>query len=793
VPLAYNQLAPKIRVSRRLIPPFPEVFILLQPKRAAVLCFLVLAGSTSFAATNSGIPPKLAEQLDEIFNKHEFGGRPPELAWQNGGDSYTVLESAPGGKGAEIAAYDAASGKRSVLVTTADLTPDGTKEPLAVASYAWSADSRKLLIFTNAKRVWREYTRGDYWVLDTAAKSPETRLFKLGGDAPESTLMFATFSPDSTHVAWVRANNLYAEDLAAKKIVQLTTDGSPDIINGTSDWVNEEELFLRDCFRWSPDSQSIAYWQFDQSGVGTYTLINDTEAEYPVVEQYKYPQPGTTNSAVRVGIVPAAGGPTRWIQLAGDPRNHYVAQMDWPGNSHGVVLEYLDRLQKKNQFLWADAKTGDTRVVTEDTDKDWVDVPPLTWVAANQGPASSSSSDFIFLSERDGWRHAYLLDLASGRPRLITNFAGDVIEKAGVDAQGGWYYFLASPDDPIRQYLYRSRLDGQGAPERVTPADQPGHHDYDISPNGRWAVHISSTADRPPRLEIVSLPDHKVARTLESNDELAAKVQPLLGSRTEFFQVKVGNGVALDGLMIKPPDFDPSKKYPVLAYVYGEPWGATVRDQWGGARRLFHGAIAEQGYLIVSFDNEGTPSPKGRAWRRSVAGAIGVLSSAEQAQATQQLARERSYIDASRMAIWGWSGGGSNTLNMMFRYPGVYSTGIAVAPVADESRYDSIYQERYMGLPDQNKQGYHDGSPINFAQGLAGNLLVVHGSGDDNVHFQGTELLVDKLIELGKPFTFMDYPNRTHGLFEGKGTTLHVYSLIARYLEEHVPPGGQSR
>ncbi len=765
---------------------------MLQPKRAAaVWCLLVAAGSPAFAATDPGIPPKLAGQLDEIFNQHEFGGRPPELAWQNGGDSYTVLESAPGGKGAEIAAYDAALGKRSVIVSAADLTPAGAKEPLGVASYAWSGDNKKLLIFTNARRVWREYTRGDYWVLDTSAKTPETRLFKLGGDAPESTLMFATFSPDSARVAWVRANNLYDEDLATKNITQLTTDGSPDIINGTSDWVNEEELDLRNCFRWSPDSRSIAYWQFDQSGAGTYTLINDTEAEYPVVEQYKYPQPGTTNSAVRVGIVPAAGGPTLWIKLSGDPRNHYVAQMDWPGNSNGVVLEYLDRSQKTNRILRADAKTGETRVITEDADKDWVDVPPLTWVAKNLD--YMPSKDPIFLSERDGWRHAYLLDLATGQPRLITNFAGDVLERAGVDAQGGWYYFLASPDDAVRQYLYRSRLDGQGAPERVTPADQPGRHEYDLSPNGRWAVHIYSTADRPPRIEIVSLPDHKPVRTLESNDDLASRVRPMLGSKTEFFQVKVADGVALDGLMIKPPDFDPSKKYPVFAYVYGEPAGATVRDAWGGSRRLFHGAIAEQGYLIVSFDNEGTPAPKGRAWRKSIYGDVGVLSSAQQAQAIQQLARERGYIDTSRMAIWGWSGGGSNTLNVMFRYPGVYSTGIAVAPVADQSHYDSIYQERYMGLPDENKQGYHDGSPINFAQGLAGNLLVIHGSGDDNVHFQGTELLVNKLIELGKPFAFMDYPNRTHGIFEGKGTSFHVYSLIARYLEQHVPPGGQPR
>jgi len=242
--------------------------------------------------------------------------------------------------------------------------------------------------------------------------------------------------------------------------------------------------------------------------------------------------------------------------------------------------------------------------------------------------------------------------------------------------------------------------------------------------------------------------------------------------------------------MIRPPDFDPKKKYPVLVQVYGEPAATTVRDAWGGSGRLFHALIAQQGYLVISFDNQGTPALKGSEWRRCVYGAVGVLSSAQQTQAIKELARERSYIDTSRMAIWGWSGGGSNTLNVMFRYPGVFSTGIAVAPVADESHYDSIYQERYMGLPEQNKQGYHDGSPINFAQGLTGHLLVVHGSGDDNVHFQGTEMLINKLVELGKPFDFMDYPNRTHSISERPGTSYHVYSLIARYLETHVPPGG---
>ncbi len=765
----------------------------MQKSRRALGCgcllsIVVCSHLFALGADPSATAP-LSQPLDAIFNQHAYGPKSVQLAWQNDGDTYTILEPAAGGKGTDIVAYDTASGKRSVLVSAAKLKPADKATPLDIHGYSWSADKKKLLIFANTRKVWREETRGDYWIFDTGANASGGRLFKLGGDAPESSLMFATFSPDGTRVAYVRANNLYVEDLATEKITQLTTDGSADIINGTSDWVSEEELDLRNCFRWSPDSQSIAYWQFDQSGVGEFTLINDTAEEYPVTTRYKYPQPGTTNSAVRAGIVPVTGGLTRWVSLPGDPRNHYIAQMQWAGNSDDLMLEYLDRSQQRNRLMLADARTGDAKVFFEDTDKAWVNAGPLEWV----GKSGSNKPDLLWLSERDGWRHAYRVDRATGQPRLITNFQADVIETVKIDQENGWFYFIASPQDAVRRYLYKSRLDGEGTPERVTPADESGTHAYNIAPDNRWALHTYSTSMQPNRIEIVSLPTHQAIRTLEDNAELAKKAKPILGEAPEFFKVQVANGVTLDGSMIKPPDFDPARKYPVLVYVYGEPASAVVRDMWGGTRGLFHSLIAQQGYLVISFDNEGSPAPKGREWRKCIYGAVGVLSSAQQVQAIQQLARERNYIDTSRMAIWGWSGGGSNTLNVMFRYPGVYSTGIAVAPVADESHYDTIYQERYMGLPAENKQGYHDGSPINFAQGLAGHLLVVHGSGDDNVHFQGTELLINKFVELGKPFDFMDYPNRTHAISEGKGTSFHIFSLITRYLEEHVPPGGVAR
>jgi dipeptidyl-peptidase-4 len=303
------------------------------------------------------------------------------------------------------------------------------------------------------------------------------------------------------------------------------------------------------------------------------------------------------------------------------------------------------------------------------------------------------------------------------------------------------------------------------------------------------AFHTYSRFDQPPAQEVVALPAHQSLRPLTDVSTLVAKVAPLVAPPVEFFSVEIEPGVSLDGWMLKPKSFDSSKRYPVIVHVYGEPASQTVTDRWGGGRMLFHRALADAGYLVVSFDNRGTPAPRGAAWRKVIYGTVGDLSSKDQAAAVSALAARHSYVDAGRVGIWGWSGGGSNTLNAMFRFPDVFSVGVSVAPVPDQKLYDTIYQERYMGVPQENALGYRIGSPINFAEGLKGRLLIVHGSGDDNVHYQGTERLINRLIELGKPFDAMVYPNRTHSISEGPGTTPHIYKLIARYFLDHLPAG----
>lgn len=721
-------------------------------------------------------------QIDRIFKERAY--EEPEFGparWLPDGSAYAVVERPSNGTGAEIVKYEAATGARTVLVPASRLVPpsrpgDPPPDPLGIDDYAWSADGRRLLIFTNTQRVWRQNTRGDYWVLDTDNGSLE----QIGGGAPPASLMFAKFSPDGTRVGYVRENNIYVEHLDNGRIVQVTRDGSETTINGTSDWVYEEELGVRDGFRWSPDGRRLAYWQFDTTGVGIFSLIDNTSSLYPTITRIPYPKVGTTNSAVRVGVVPAEGGETRWMQIPGDPRNHYIARLEWI-DADTMGVQQLNRLQNRNDFLLADASTGEARRVFRDESTTWVEVvDEVRWIENGRA--------FLWISERDGWQHVYRVPRQGGAAVLITRFDADVTDVLGTDEEGGWLYFLASPLEATERYLYRSKLDGSGEPERVTPEGEPGTHSYDLAPGGGFAFRTWSRFDVAPVTDLVQLPQHRSLRALADSSALMAKLAPVLKPPVEFFKVDVGGGVRLDAWMLKPSSFDPSRKYPVLVYVYGEPAGQTVLNRWIGDLRLFFRALANAGYVIVSFDNRGTPAPKGAAWRKVVYGSVGDLSSKEQAAAIRALAARHAFVDLDRVGIWGWSGGGTNTLNAMFRFPGLYKVGVAIAPVPDQRLYDTIYQERYMGLPQENAEGYRIGSAINFAEGLKGELLVMHGTGDDNVHYQGTERLVDRLVELGKPVDMMVYPNRTHAIREGKGTTAHVYHRIARHFLEHLPP-----
>ena len=713
--------------------------------------------------------------IERIFTTGEFNAKGFSARWAEGGDGYLTIE------GSEIVRHDAKTGNRKTIVSTADLTPPGESSPLNVKSYAFSKSGDYLLVFTNSKRVWRQNTRGDYWFLDRSGHE----LRQLGGDAAPSTLQFAKLSPRGAKVAYVRENNLYVEDLRSGQIRALTTDGSETIINGTFDWVYEEELHLRDGFRWSDDGQSIAYWQINTSGVRDFTMINNTDGMYAKTITFPYPKTGHVNPACRIGVVDAASGETKWLDLPGDRRDNYLARMEWIPGTRTLVLQQLNRLQNENRVMIAypDAETETIRTVLVERDKAWVDVhDELTWLDDN--------NQFTWISERDGWRRAYLVH-ESGKPiKALTPEGCDAIRLLHLDEspEGQLAYYMASPENATQRYLYAVALGGADL-KRLTPEDKPGWHDYRISPNGKWALHTYSRRNRPPTTELINLPEHKTIRQLADNKPLEEKLGKLDLDPVEFFQVEIAKGVQLDGYCIKPSEFDPQKKYPLLVYVYGEPAGQTVTDRWGGTGHLWHLMLAQQGYFVMSFDNRGTNSPRGRDWRKCIHRKVGILAPKDQAKAVKKVLRDRPYLDPERVGVWGWSGGGSMTLNAMLKFPDVYSTGMAVAPVPNQRLYDTIYQERYMGLPSDNVKGYLEGSAINFADQLQGKLLLVHGTGDDNCHYQGTESLINELIRHKKPFTMMAYPNRSHSIREGAGTTFHLRSLLTRYLNENLAAG----
>lgn len=717
--------------------------------------------------------------VERIFDSDEFApARFGGFRWLKDGNSFAKLEPSPTIKGSmDLARYDAATNKRDVLLPAEKLIPKGETKPLSIQGYEWSADDNRLLIYTNSKKVWRLNTKGDYWVLDSVSG----KLTKLGGDAKPSTLMFAKFSPDGTRVGYVRENDLYVENVDTGKISRLTSNGSPTMINGTSDWVNEEEFNLRDCWRWSPDGKSIAFWQFDASGIPDFLLLNNTTGLYPTLTKIPYPKAGTQNAAVRVGVISADGGDPRWLKTPGDPRNTYLVSVDWTADSKEVYLQHFNRLQNTLNILVADGSSGNVRSILTEKDDAWIDLdlPSMIWL--------DGGKRFLWISERTGWRHAYSVSADGTDVRPITKGEYDVIGNLAVDQAGGSLYYTASPTNAAQKYLYRTKLDGSSPPSRVTPATDNGWNNYNISANRRWAVQTSSSFAKAPKITLLDLSNGSVARMIVDNAALQAKIDSLQRGPQEFFRVDVGDNVTLDGWMMKPPNFDPSKKYPILFYVYTEPAGQTVLDSWQGENYLWFTMLTQMGYIVASVDNRGTPAPRGRQFRKSIYRKLGVLNSQDQANAAKAIIAKNSFIDPARVGVWGWSGGGVATLNAMFRYPDIYKMGMSVAPVADNHYYDTIYTERYLGLPKDTEEDYKNAAPITFAKNLKGDLLIVHGTGDDNVHFQATELLVNELIANNKPFTIMPYPNRTHGIFEGQGTTVHLYSLLTRYLKEHLP------
>lgn len=673
-------------------------------------------------------------------------------------------------------------GKDQTLLNSSELIPAGSSEALQVQSFQVSPDDKSLLLFANTKKVWRDNTRGDYWIFDKNTK----KLTQLGKGLPASSLMFAKYSPDGKKVAYVSKHNIYVEDLASNKQTKITTDGTDGMINGTFDWVYEEEFGTQDGFRWSPDGSKIAYWKLDARGTKNFLMINNTDSLYSFTVPVEYPKVGEDPSGCSIWFYDLASQSSKKADIAGDEKQNYIPRMEWVLDSKSIILQQLNRKQNQSKIIVADANSGSCKVIHTETDAAWIDIKtrwndndPKGWDWIDNG------KEFLWLSEKDGWRHIYKIDM-NGKETLITKDAYDVIKPEFFDVKNNQIYFLASPNNATQKYLYKVSMKG-GKAQKVTPESYTGSNTYTISPNGKIAMFTNNSINAFSADAVISLPEHKELVAAKRS----AKADPAK-SKTEFFQITTQDGITLDGWVVKPKNFNPNKKYPIVFYVYGEPALQTVTDDfYTGWNWLYAGDMAEDGYLYVSLENRGTPSPRGREWRKSVYRKIGQMNIRDQAMGAKALFAKWPYIDTSRVAVWGWSGGGSSTLNLLGQYPDIYQTGIAIAPVANQLFYDNIYQERYMGLPQENREDFVKGSPLSYAKNLKGNLLLVHGTGDDNVHYQNTEVYINGLVKYNKQFQLMSYPNRSHAINEGEGTSLHLTTMFTKYLQEHCPPGAR--
>ena len=697
------------------------------------------------------------------------------IKWSKGGNSYYEVEK--GG----IQEVSLPSFQSKLLVAKENLTPKDAKSSLPIKNFFLSNDGTKVLIYTNSQKVWRYETRGDYWVYNALTKSLE----QLGKSLPTASLMFAKFSPDGSEVAYVSNHNIYTENVATHNIRKLTNDGTDRIINGTFDWVYEEEFGCRDGFRWSNDGKQIAYWQIDATHIRNFLLLNNTDSIYSFTKPVEYPKVGEDPSACKIGVVSIATSETKWMNVPGDAVQHYIPRMEWTPNNQ-IIIQQLNRKQNESNIMLLTPNDGNATNIYTETDKAWIDIKsrwdddnPTGWDFINNNTA------FIWVSEKDGWRHIYSISLDGKKENLITKGNYDMITLDAIDKEHGFVYFTASPDNATQKYLYRVAINGNGKPTLLSPISQKGTHDYAISPTGQFAQHDFSSHNFTNSSEWISLPTHTVIKPSVRKSELD------ITANVEMIKVTTADNVTLDGWMIKPTPFDSTKKYPVVFYVYTEPGATTVTDSYGNAGNyLYYGDMPAEGYIQISLDGRGTPAPKGADWRKCIYKNVGITNIRDQAMAAKKIL-EWKFVDPKRIAVWGWSGGGSTTLNLLFQYPDIYQTGIAIAPVAYRLSYDNIYEERYMGLPQEDKENYLKASAITYAKGLKGNLLLVHGTGDDNVHYQNSELLINELVKHNKTFQLMSYPNRTHSLREGAGTGLHLANLYTNYLKEHCPGGGR--
>lgn len=712
------------------------------------------------------------------FSSRSFrGGR-----WADEGPVIRFIERDRDSGQSSLMSYNLENERRDVMIDGAKLYADDVERHIEIEDYAYSSNGRQVLLYTDSERVWRTNTKGFYYLFDL-----ESEQLTPISDRAAGFQMFAKLSPDGQRVAFVRNRNLFVVDLQTMKETQLTDDGAEGgIINGTSDWVYEEEFRLRDGWRWSPDSRHIAFWKFDETETRDFFMA-DLLQQYPEEERFRYPKAGETNSEVQIGIISVTDGRTSFFdtntwQTGGDV-HEYIPQMGWTPEIDGKFYVWMIRLnrdQNEMDFLYGNPVDMALSTIIEESEPTWIDV--------NSGKLQylKDGKHFIWFSEADGYRHLYLYKNEGELVRQITEGDWEVASFAGIDESAGMVYFTSTIESPLERQFYASSFKGRRknqAPRRISAG--AGSHRIDLSADAKYYIDAYSNAGTPPVVTLHRINGDAV-RTLESNEKLLETLGDYAVDAPEFTTVPAADGSKLNAYLIKPKDFDPNGVYPMLMYVYGGPGSQTVTDSWGGSRFLWHTMLAnELNIIVASVDNRGTGA-RGKAFESTTYKQLGVKEARDQIAAAKHFG-SLPYVDADRIGIWGWSYGGFMTLlsMMMEEGPETFKFGMSVAPVTDWGLYDTIYTERYMSTPQKNPEGYKAGAPLSYAERLSDHqrLLIVHGDFDDNVHFQNAVQMANELQAANKQFEFMMYPGRNHGIYGGK-TRLHLHTMMTRFVRE---------
>ncbi len=700
--------------------------------------------------------------VESIFNSRQFALESPgAYAWRSGDQGYVSLESF----GTSIVNYNPVSRESQVLVQIQDFGDN--RSGWRFFTYNFSTDNSKLLVGLRGNN-GQAYGLVDF-------NNGENIILEL--DDYIENIQSVQLSPDGQKVAFVHHSNIYVLELANMSVIQLTKDGKGSVINANSTSRFNSANNTRG-YRWNPDSESVAYIQFNTAGIKDFTLINNTDALYPKLVKFQNIKPGEPLPSARIGVVDITGGTTTWMQIPGDPKNNYLPVLSWTPDGKQALIQQLNRNQNTMKVFLGNPQNGEVSLLHTEQDKAYVETNPLRW--------TKGGKSFVWISEKDGWRHLYSIDVDNKKETLLTPGEFDVVSLVSIDHTKGWVYYMASPESAIHRYLFRAKLNGSGKIEKVSPHGIEGTYQYNISPSGKWAFTTFSKFGTPPKTSLVSLPNHKEQQVFQDNSALSKKLGAMNFNAVEFSKVDIGDGIALDTWSIKPPDFDPKRKYPVIFHVYSMPAFQAAVDRWQGSNYLFYRLLAQQGYIVMGIDGRGTPSLYGREWRKSIYKKHGILPADDIAAAVKVMTKERPYMDSERIGVYGWSGGGLMSMLLILRHPDTFHVAIPGAFISHHKYYHAGFTERFLGLPEDNPEAYEETAALNYAKNLKGELLIMHGTGDDNVHYQNTEAMMNALIAAKKQFTVLPYPNRRHGMREGVNTKVHQYDTYLWFFGQHL-------